>query len=198
VPYTLVIPIFLAHPVLFGLLAGALGTVWKDLTSQVDLSRASSGLTEAATGLYSPEYMLDQLRRALARVSRSGQTLSLLVFEVEGTREDAALRWAAGAIQSYIRESDVLGRVGQGRLLLIVHGDLPCALCLIQRMARSVLERTRLRLEAGVARWPEDGRLPSDLLHAADLVLKASWSVSHAMNCKGVASPSPSPHQASA
>lgn len=197
-PSTLVIPLFLAHPLLFGLAAGALGTVLKDLTSQARASAGLHGLTDPTTGLYSSEYMADQLRQAIARISRTCQKASILVLELEETHEDAALRSVAGAIGPLIRESDILGCIDRGRLLLIVHGDLPCALCLIQRMAQSVLQRTHLTLRAGVARWPEDGRIPSELLHSADVVLKACWNSCHTSDCQVVASSSPMTHQTSA
>lgn len=182
-PSPLLIALFLAHPTLLGLLLGAVGTVWRE--ERTPSSAGASGLTDTATGLYSPEYMMHQLRHALARVSRTAERVTIVILETMEEGDDRALAALGAAARPYLRHEDILGRLGQGRLLLIVHGTLPCALCLVNRVAEMVFERTHRTVRAGVARWPEDGRVPADLIGAADLVLKASWNVGHAQECDG-------------
>jgi GGDEF domain-containing protein len=181
--------LFLAHPVLIGLLSGAFGTVLRDHDSTLGSSgknRPQSGaIADPATGLYSPDYMLDQLRHALARVARSRQTVTVVIFELEEETDDPGLRLLAETIRPLVREGDILGRLGAGQLLLIVHGDIPCAFCLSSRVSESLYERSHLRLLAGVARWPDDGKISAELLYAADLVLKASWQGRHSPDCPG-------------
>jgi GGDEF domain-containing protein len=187
-PNALLTALFLAPPLLFGLLSGALGTVWNDWTSRGGTSTGVAGLIESGTGLYSPEYMMDQLRHALSRVARSRKTVTILILECQELGDDVSLRLLADTVQPLVRVGDTLGRVGWGRLLLLVQGELPCEACLIGRMAQVLREKTHLWLRAGVARWPEDGLLPTDLLTAADLVLKASWKAIHAPGCSSGAS----------
>jgi GGDEF domain-containing protein len=140
-------------------------------------------ILDLSTGLFTAEYMLGQLRHALARVARSQEKVSIVIFELDCPADDPGLSLLAETIRPLVRESDILGRIGEGQLLLLVHGELPCAACLTERVEDSLYERTHLRLQAGVARWPEDGRISAELLYAADLVLKASWKGRHGAEC---------------
>jgi len=182
-PLAFAAALFLAPPVLCGLLSGALGTVWNDWTSPGKSSGADSRLIETGTGLYTPEYMMHQIRHALSRVARTRKTVTLLILECQESVDEVPLRLLAKVVEPLVRVGDILGRIGPGRLLLLVQGDLPCAFCVIQRMGRAFHQDTHLSLRAGVARWPQDGLFPTDLLTAADLVLKASWTAIHAPGC---------------
>ena len=179
--------LFLAHPFVFGLFLGALGTLLKDQserTSRAGRRPSESGMIlDLSTGLFTPEYMLGQLRHALARVARSEEKVTIVIFELDRPADDPGLCLLAETIRPLVRESDILGRIGEGQLLLLVHGELPCAFCLTERVGDSFYGRTHLRLQAGVARWPEDGRISAELLYAADLVLKASWKGRHSPDC---------------
>jgi GGDEF domain-containing protein len=186
IPYALVIPLLLAHPLLFGIIWGALGAVWRGQDSKLPHSAppaASPRVAASAAGIHSPRFMMDHLRRAVARVAHSGEHVTILILEVEEAPEASALRSLAESIEPLLREGDILGFLGSHRLLLIVHGELPCSRCFIRTMADSVYDRCHLTLRAGVARWPEDGQAPAELLEAADLPLKASWRVDHSGLC---------------
>jgi GGDEF domain-containing protein len=182
-PIALAAALFLAPPVFFGLLWGALGTVWYEGRFRGGSSGADSTLIESGTGLYSPEYMMHQIRHALSQVARSRKTVTLLILECQESGDDVSLRLLANTVEPLVRVGDILGRIGPGRLLVLIPGDLPCACCVLQRMGHAFHAKTHLSLRAGVARWPEDGLLPTDLLTAADLVLKATWTAFHASGC---------------
>jgi hypothetical protein len=98
-------------------------------------------------------------------------------------RDPSALTLLAESAKTIVRESDVLGGIGEGRLLLLVHGEIPCPSCLTDRVAGALYDRTHLRARAGVLRLAHDGRLSADLLDAASLVLKASWRQRHVEAC---------------
>jgi GGDEF domain-containing protein len=184
IPSALCLLLFLAHPVVLGVVSGALGTVNRMNALYARARRlGSGGIIDPGTGLYSPEYMLDQLRHALARVARTRETVTILILELEGEKGDRALSLLAESTRPLVRASDILGRIGEGRLLLLVHGDLACPLCLGARVAGAHYDLTHLKLRFGTARWPQDGRVPADLLDAADLVLKASWNEHHGRPC---------------
>ena len=187
ISYGLGLLLFLAHPVVFGIVAGALGTVCGSPVHTAKRAGRSSGVPSAivdpSTGLYSAPYMLDQIRQALARSARSREPVTLIILEPDRAGDDPTLCLLAESARPFVREGDALGRIGEGRLLLLAYGSLPCAVCLTERMSGSLYGRAHLKLKAGVARWPQDGRATSELLDAAGLVLKASWAWGHDDRC---------------
>ncbi len=172
---------FLAHPLLFGVVFGAMGTLRHDLELKVaDLIRSLTDLatTDPLTGLYNRRYILEEMKKALLRSRRSGQPFTLLLFDLNAfkavndtrghTEGDFVLQRTAGALRSAVREGDVLARYGGDEFLLLVHDDLPAARTLADRAAAAVMERAGLSFEVGAARFPEDGATVEDLINTAD------------------------------
>lgn len=192
VAHTLLLPLFLAHSVGVGILLGAFGTVWADLRERIHRGERAlerAGLVEPGTGLYSERYMREELHHALSRVARTERTVTIFILELAELRDEEALVALAETVRPLVRDSDLLGHLGIGRLLLIFHGEVACALCVAGRMGDAVHQRLRLTLQTGVARWPQDGPRPADLLDAADLILKASWGGDHGTGCREAAHP---------
>lgn len=175
---------FLAHPFLFGLVFGAMGTVRHDL--EIENRRLIDNLTGLATtdpltGLYNRRYVLDELRRAVLRAQRTDSMFALVLFDLDKFKQvndqqghlvgDRVLQGAAEALLSVTRQGDVLGRYGGDEFLLITYGDLASAGSLPDRANESVRQRTGLSVSAGVARFPEEGSSPESLIETADKAL---------------------------
>jgi diguanylate cyclase (GGDEF)-like protein len=175
---------FLAHPILFALVFGAMGTVRHHLEEENEqLIRSLTGLatTDALTGLHNRRYVLEELTKALQRARRSHQPFSVVLFDMDGFKQvndtlghaagDVILKKAAAALESIIREGDVLGRYGGDEFLLITYGDLASDQSLPGRADDAVTRSTGLGVSTGVARYPEDGTTEATLIDQADTVL---------------------------
>lgn len=178
---------FLAHPVLFALVFGAMGTVRHALEiHNAELIRSLTDLatTDALTDLPNRRYVLGEIRKALQRSRRSEQQFALVLFDLDGFKGvndtlghaagDAVLKKAADALQSVIREGDTLGRYGGDEFLLLTFGDLASTQSLVTRAREAVHQITGLGLSAGVARYPRDASSEDDLIEAADRELAAA------------------------
>jgi diguanylate cyclase (GGDEF)-like protein len=172
---------FLAHPVLFALVFGAMGTVRHELEGENQrLIEELTGLatTDALTGLHNRRYVVEELRKAILRADRSETPFSVVLFDLDKFKKvndeqghlagDAVLRGAAEALQSVTRQGDVLGRYGGDEFLLVAFGELPSAIALPERANEVVRGRTGLAISAGVARYPQDGTTVEALIEAAD------------------------------
>jgi len=175
---------FLAHPILFALVFGAMGTVRHRLEEHNErLIRSLTDLatTDALTGLHNRRYVLEELTKALQRARRSDQRFSVVLFDMDGFKQvndtqghaagDEILKKAAAALGSIVREGDVLGRYGGDEFLLITYGDLASNGSLPERADEAVLRATGLGVSAGVAHFPEHGRSGEALIERADTLL---------------------------
>lgn len=184
---------FLAHPVLFGLIFGALGTVKRDRDLAFERERMTlSGLamTDPLTGLYNRRYVEEELKNLLHRAERSGEPVSVVFFDLDHFKEvnqrqghrggDLVLKMVAEALQSVLRQGEILGRYGGDEFLLVVAADLPYTANLVDRAVAAVKLWTRLSLSAGVARSRDDGTTPEELIAVADARLAKAQAKHHA------------------
>ncbi len=173
--------LFLAHPLLFALIFGAMGTVRHKL--EEENNRLISSLTDLATtdlltGLHNRRYVLGELDKALQRSRRTGHRFSVVLFDLDGFKQindtqghaagDVVLKQAASALQSICREGDVLGRYGGDEFLLIAFGDPPDEDSLPARADQAVLRQAGLGTSAGISHFPEDGDSAEPLIGGAD------------------------------
>jgi diguanylate cyclase (GGDEF)-like protein len=177
---------FLAHPFLFAITFGAMGTVRHSLeeeNARLIQSLTDLATTDALTGLHNRRYVLDELSKALLRSRRTEQRFAVLLFDLDGFKTvndvqghaagDAVLRKVADSLQSVVREGDVLGRYGGDEFLLVTYGELSSLRSLASRAEEKVHMTTGLGLSAGVARYPEDGTTAETLIEEADRLLAA-------------------------
>ena len=173
--------VFLAHPLLFGLIFGAIGTFKRDLDRHHERRvTVLSGLamTDPLTGLYNRRYVEEELMNLLHRAERAGGPVSVVFFDLDHFKEvnekeghrggDLILKRVAEALQSVLRKGEILGRYGGDEFLLVVSADLPYATNLVERAVTMVKLRTGLSLSAGVARASDDGTTSEELIAAAD------------------------------
>jgi len=172
--------LFLAHPLLFALIFGAMGTVRQKL--EEENNRLIDSLTDLATtdlltGLHNRRYVLGELDKALQRSRRTGHRFSVVLFDLDGFKRindtqghaagDQVLKRAASALQSICRQGDVLGRYGGDEFLLIAFGDPPDEDNLPTRSDEAVLREAGLGTSAGIAHFPADGDSAESLIGSA-------------------------------
>jgi diguanylate cyclase (GGDEF)-like protein len=172
---------FLAHPLFFGLLFGAMGTVRHDLEVENDhlIARLTTmAMTDALTGLHNRRYTMEALRAGIHRARRNGERLALVLFDLDGFKAvnerlghlagDRVLREVAEALRGVLRRSETLGRYGGDEFMLVTAGDLERTEMVVARARAAVKRRTTLGVSAGIARSGEDGDTPDELVAAAD------------------------------
>jgi len=142
-------------------------------------------LTDDLTGLHNRRFLRKELARELARCSRSGQPLSILMADVDklGDVNDRFGHWAGDevlkrlgqAISLVIRLSDVAVRYGGDEfVVLLPSGDAEAAYGVAKRITQSIAKLAPMRDEVqctvsiGIASHPNDGITLDRLLIAAD------------------------------
>ena len=175
---------FLAHPLLFALIFGAMGAVRHKL--EEDNARLIGSLTDLATtdlltGLHNRRYVLSELDKALQRSRRTQLPFSVALFDLDGFKQvndtqghtagDFVLKRAATALKSICREGDVLGRYGGDEFLLITFGGFSDEQSLPARADEAVQREAGLGTSAGISHFPWDGESEEALISSADRLL---------------------------
>ncbi len=148
------------------------------------------------TGLFNRRYLEETFHRELARSGRSGQSIGVIVMDVDHFKRfndthghgagDALLKEVAGVLQRAFRTADVVCRYGGEEFVAVLPDcDVQNAVRRAEevRVAVSALSVTyegrtlgRVTLSAGVAAYPPHGRDAESLIHAADRALYRSKS----------------------
>ncbi len=140
-------------------------------------------LVDGPTGLFNRQYMEARLRAELARASRHGHPLSILVVRVRGTEgrldsksveQIAKLFGTDPTADTFsFRRSDVCARAGWERFMAVLP-ETPKwgALTKAERLRRAVLNQGFARAAIGVAAFPEDASDITSLLASAESALK--------------------------
>jgi diguanylate cyclase (GGDEF)-like protein len=144
-------------------------------------------LTDALTGLPNTRFMSMYLGRELARASRLGSEVSLLVIDVDKFKDindtyghhvgDLALQEIATVLRAGIRANDICVRYAGDEFIVVKAG---CGTNDAQRLARDLQDAVRnlcvesrgarlpLSISIGAAVYPHDGRSYEALLAVAD------------------------------
>lgn len=147
-------------------------------------------IRDSLTGCFNRRYLDETLERELSRARREGYPLALVILDLDHFKAindtyghlagDEALRQLAHTLHADIRHEDVLCRYG-GEEFIILMPRMPLSI------AAERAERWRLKIEAiriafgnfelsftasaGVAAYPDHGKTPDQLTHAADQAL---------------------------
>lgn len=173
--------LFLAHPPMFAIVFGAIGTLFEDLKSHNRelISRLEhEATTDSLTGATSRRFVLQELERSLARSERSGEPVSVVLMDMDNFKEvndtqghlagDKLLRDVATALKEALRMGDTLGRYGGDEFLIVAPGGREGAVTVSERARKAVQDRTGHTISAGIAVSGENGRSFSELIMAAD------------------------------
>jgi len=146
--------------------------------------------TDALTGLANARTLSRVLELEVARASRQGTDLSVVLFDVDGlaTMNDAAgpaagddiLREVAAVLAETVRLVDTVARWGGDEFLLVAPGS--AGMIMAQRVLDAVAGRPAIAgrqysVSAGVARFPSDGASPDELVTAAEAALATAKGI---------------------
>ena len=185
-----------------GQLAEQLGLALSNVRLRVSLRQQS--IVDPLTQLYNRRYMDEVLKRELARSSRNGSPLSVLVLDLDHFKRindtfgheagDAILRKVALTLRENIRSGDVACRMGgEEMVVLLPECGIENALKRAETLRLAIAANDVLHqgqpigatASIGVASYPEHGSSMQALVHAADLAL---YEAKHSgRNCVRVA-----------
>lgn len=145
-------------------------------------------LTDVLTGLFDRGGFEEQFHAAVDRANRYGRSLTLALLDLDGFKTvndrhghatgDEVLRHVGRSLRRLSRGGDIAGRLGGDEFALLLPETSPAE-------AERVISRVRahlangdppVRVSAGLARCPADGRDVTTLLRAADVELYADKS----------------------
>ena len=194
-----------------GQVAEQLGLALSNVKLRVSLRQQS--IIDPLTQLYNRRYLDEILKRELARSSRSGIPLSVLVLDLDHFKRindtygheggDAILRKVALTLRENIRSADVACRMGGEEMVVLlpecgIEDAIKRADALRQLIAAGEVLHDGQRIGAtasiGVASYPAHGNNAQTLVHAADLAL---YEAKHGgRNCVRAAPPVGAPANA--
>ena len=171
-----------------GQVAEQLGLALSNVKLRVSLRQQS--IIDPLTQLYNRRYLDEIMKRELARSSRSGAPLSVLVLDLDHFKRindtygheggDAILRKVALTLRENIRSADVACRMGGEEMVVLlpecgVEDAIKRADALRLLIAAGEVLHDGQRIGAtasiGVASYPAHGHNAQTLVHAADLAL---------------------------
>ena len=146
-----------------------------------------AAMRDPLTGLPNRKLLDDRIEQALARSRRSGEAFALMVIDLDGFKSvndvwgheagNVVLRSIARRLESAVRESDTVARVGGDEFVILSLGtqeDAEAA-ALVGRLRQTLRRPHRVtgspvELDASVgwALFPQDGLAPDELLAQAD------------------------------
>jgi diguanylate cyclase (GGDEF)-like protein len=167
----------------------------------------SQGLQDPVTGLFNSVYFEERLSEELKRAYRYQLPLSLILLQIdryesqvaslgEGV-EKAILREVGELLKEYLRDVDVLARIGEGKFaILLVQADRGNAVIIADRIrlaiemrvfGESVKQKIKLTASEGVAGYPKDALYKSDLIAKCEAGLQEALSKGGNKTCTAAA-----------
>jgi two-component system cell cycle response regulator len=152
------------------------------------MRRAELGRRDALTGLPNRRTFDEHLDSMFALGREAEQPFTLVLFDIDHFKQvndtqghpagDLVLQEVARVAHHQLRAGEQIFRIGGEEFAIVIPGDRSVGVTVAERV-RSAIEREprepRLpTLSAGVAAFPEDGRMREDLFQRADLALYAA------------------------
>jgi diguanylate cyclase (GGDEF)-like protein len=150
-------------------------------------------MVDSLTGLANRRSLEESLRSELARATRFGDSVSVVLADLDDFKQvndryghaagDEVLKAFAGALRKTVRESDVAGRWGGEEFALVLPGTDAAGGARLAERARATIESREIKMpngdlctvtaSFGVASFPESHEL-GEILAAADSALYAA------------------------
>jgi diguanylate cyclase (GGDEF)-like protein len=143
--------------------------------------------TDPLTGLYNHRAFHEHLRRALASASRSHESVSVLMLDIDDFKRvndvyghgsgDEILRSLAETLKQAVRASDVVYRLGGEEFAIVIASHTPesadrLADRLVERVERAEFDPAgRITISVGLARGPEHAMNPRELIACAEAAM---------------------------
>jgi diguanylate cyclase (GGDEF)-like protein len=143
--------------------------------------------TDPLTGLYNHRAFHERLRRALANASRSHESVSVLMLDIDDFKRvndvyghgagDEILRSLAETLKDAVRASDVVYRLGGEEFAIVITSHSPES---AERLAFRLVERVestefdpagRITISVGLARGPEHAMNPRELVACSEAAM---------------------------
>ncbi|GJE78401.1 hypothetical protein BGCPKDLD_5016 [Methylorubrum suomiense] len=181
----------LVEAALAPLSTGGFALTFDDVTEH--LRSAALARLEPLTGLCNRVELHDRLSAAVAAAEEAGAPLAVLMLDLDRFKAvndtlghpvgDALLRKVAERLRNAARRDDVIARLGGDEFAILqvgqVGADQPLAAEALANRLVDLVGRTyvldgqmlNVGVSVGIALFPDDGRLPDDLLKHADLAL---------------------------
>jgi diguanylate cyclase (GGDEF)-like protein len=173
------------------LFAHIAAAAWRNAQLYTEL--LSAAMTDPLTGLYNSRWLRDAAQRELVRGARDGQSLSLLVLDLDHFKTlnnngghaagDLVLQRVAARLRAAVRGADAVVRLGGDEFVVLLHDcDLRGA-AVVAESVREAISQLVLPESAGVARvttsigvssYPDHGHELDHLLGAADRAMYAA------------------------
>jgi len=182
-----------APAVIFAIAMVVLGVLWSRATIRRLREAEALALRDPLTTLPNRTLLEDRVEQALARARRSGEPFALVLLDLNGFKEvndirghragDEVLQRLAERLESVVRESDTVARVGGDEFVVLSLGtrDEDEAALLVGRIRAAlrsplVVEGITVEIDAsiGYAIYPDDGATPEELLARADQQMYAT------------------------
>ena len=175
--------------ILLGAVTGINMYIVSGLQQQRRLSNA-----DALTGAFNRRFLEHYLQNELARATRHKTALAVAMVDVDHFKQlndefghaagDRVLRHIAQALESAVRRTDLVARYGGEEFVVVLpesnaeqatkrmeriretiaSGALPIE----RQKARSSTPNVKVTISAGIASWPDDGQLGTELISSAD------------------------------
>jgi len=142
---------------------------------------------DGITQLFNRRHFDERMREEIDRHSRYGDTLSLLLIDLDNFKKyndtfghlagDRMLIHAAGLVKAATRSSDLAFRYGGDEFaVMLPNSSTIDAFNVAERMRENVALETsgrqvNITISIGVASWPGDGGTMDEICHAADMAL---------------------------
>jgi diguanylate cyclase (GGDEF)-like protein len=173
------------------LFAHVAASAWRNAQLYVELVNAA--MTDPLTRLYNSRWLRDTGERDLARASRDGKPLSLLLVDLDHFKAvndssghaigDLLLQRVATQLKTTVRGADAVVRLGGEEFVVMLHEcDADAALLVADAVRASVRDVAmpeacsleQLTASVGIATYPDHGRDLDQLLGAADRAMYAA------------------------
>ena len=144
-------------------------------------------ITDELTQVYNRRHFLDRLQQQSQLSQRYLHPYSLVFIDIDHFKQfndthghasgDQILAELGGVLRKWARSSDVVARYGgEEFIVLLPHTDAQGGLLAAERLraaieSHSFTRRRRITVSVGVASYPVDGKMESDLVRKADQAL---------------------------